>query len=91
MKRSVALYIQDILENRYAEAFIRGQTFEQFAADKKTVNAVIRSIEAIGEATKHVPEEVRSRYPAVPWKEMAGMRDKFTSISVWIWKRSGSW
>ncbi|GIV16049.1 MAG: hypothetical protein KatS3mg022_1484 [Armatimonadota bacterium] len=51
-------------------------TYEQFAVDKKTLNAVLRSIEVIGEAVKHVPEEIRQRYPDIPWKEMAGMRDK---------------
>lgn len=50
--------------------------YEQFVADKKTINAVLRSIEVIGEAAKHVPEEICKRYPDVPWKEMAGMRDK---------------
>lgn len=77
MNRNITLYIKDILQNmRDAEEFIRGMNYEQFAADKKTLNAVLRSIEVIGEATKHVPEELRAEYPAVPWKEMAGMRDK---------------
>ena len=40
------------------------------------MNAVIRSVEVIGEATKHIPASLRNKYPAIPWKEMAGMRDK---------------
>lgn len=77
MSRNIALYIKDILQNmRDAEEFIRGLSYEEFAGDKKTFNAVVRSIEVIGEAAKHVPEGVRSKYPAVPWKEMSGMRDK---------------
>ena len=77
MKRNLTLYIRDILENmRDAEGFIHGMSFEQFATDKKTLNAVTRSVEVIGEATKHVPESLRSKCPAVPWKEMAGIRDK---------------
>lgn len=48
----------------------------EFVTDKKTSNAVLRSIEVIGEATKNVPDSVRARYPRVPWKEMSGMRDK---------------
>ena len=56
--------------------FISDMDFEVFKADRKTVNAVIRSLEIIGEATKNVPMSVRHQYPSVPWKEIAGMRDK---------------
>jgi len=77
MKRNVAIYVRDILENmRDAESFIQGMSYAQFAADKKTFNAVVRAIEVIGEAAKNVPDNVRGKYPGVPWKEMAGMRDK---------------
>jgi uncharacterized protein with HEPN domain len=77
MKRNTLLYIKDILENmRDAEGFIQGMSYEQFAADKRTVNAVLRSIEVVGEAAKKVPEDIRTEYPQLPWKEMAGMRDK---------------
>ncbi len=77
MSRNVAVYLRDILQNmRDAEEFIEGISYERFVEDKKTFNAVVRAIEVIGEAVKHVPDSVRSRYPAIPWKEMAGMRDK---------------
>ena len=77
MSRNVLIYVRDILENmRDAEEFIQGVSYEQFVADKKTANAVLRSLEVIGEATKNVPDNVRAQYPQVPWKEMAGMRDK---------------
>lgn len=77
MKRNVTLYIRDILQNMQdAEEFLQGCTYDQFVSDKKTFNAVVRSIEVIGEAAKHVPTDVREKYPGVPWKEMAGMRDK---------------
>jgi len=77
MSRNAFLYIKDVLENMQdAEEFIQGMSYEQFCADKRTVNAVLRSIEVIGEATKNVPEEIRARYLTIPWKEMAGMRDK---------------
>ena len=49
---------------------------EAFAADKKTINAVIRSLEVLGEAAKRIPANVRKKYPQIPWKRMAGMRDK---------------
>ncbi len=48
---------------------------EEFKKDDKTKFAVIRGLEIIGEATKHISEEVRINYPKVPWKKMAGMRD----------------
>jgi uncharacterized protein with HEPN domain len=77
MSRIVSLFIKDILQNMNdAMEFIEGISYDQFAADKKTLNAVLRSIEVIGEATKNIPDEVRAKYPQVPWKEMAGMRDK---------------
>jgi len=50
--------------------------FEEFTRDKKTINAVVRSIEVIGEATKKIPKTLRDRYSNIPWKKMAGMRDK---------------
>jgi uncharacterized protein with HEPN domain len=77
MRRNILLYIKDILQNMEdAEMFISGQTYDDFVLDKKTVNAVIRSIEVIGEAAKNIPEGIPEKYPTIPWKEMAGMRDK---------------
>jgi len=51
---------------------------EVFATDRKTAYAVLRCLEVIGEAAKNVPAYVRERYPAIPWKDMAGMRDRVT-------------
>ena len=44
--------------------------------DRKTTFAVIRAPEIIGEATKHIPKTIVNKYPEIPWKDMAGMRDK---------------
>jgi uncharacterized protein with HEPN domain len=49
---------------------------EAFTKDKKTINAVLRSIEVMGEASRNIPEEIRQQYPQVPWRKMSGMRDK---------------
>ena len=77
MKRTWRDYIADILTAiQEVENFTHGMDFEDFASDKKTVNAVVRSLEVMGEAAKRVPEGVRQRYPDVPWKRMTGMRDK---------------
>ncbi|MCD4845777.1 MAG: DUF86 domain-containing protein [Methanosarcinales archaeon] len=50
--------------------------FEDFISDKKTINAVVRSLEVIGEAAKKIPDNSRDNYSEIPWKRMAGMRDK---------------
>lgn len=47
-----------------------------FQKNSLVEDAVVRNFEIIGEASKHIPEEIKSQYPDIPWKEMAGMRDK---------------
>ena len=75
--RDYKLYLKDILAAMDSiEAFVEGMSFEQFRKDDKTSSAVVRKFEIIGEAAKHIPEEIFKKYPNVPWKEMAGMRDK---------------
>jgi uncharacterized protein with HEPN domain len=75
--RDYQLYLKDILSAMDSiEAFVEGMSFEEFRADDKTASAVIRKFEIIGEATKNIPDEIRQQYPTVPWKEMAGMRDR---------------
>jgi uncharacterized protein with HEPN domain len=70
-------YVQDILDAiNEIEEFVRGLKYPDFVRDKKTVNAVIRSLEIIGEAAKNIPPALKEKYPDVAWKKMAGMRDK---------------
>jgi uncharacterized protein with HEPN domain len=70
-------YLQDILDTMgKIEQFTIGIAYEEFVRDDKTVFAVVRALEIIGEATKHIPTEVRQRQPNLPWRNMAGMRDK---------------
>ena len=74
--REVADYLDDILAAIAEVAeFTTGMSYETFAADKKTVNAVIRSLEVLGEAAKHIPASFRRKHPDIPWTKMAGMRD----------------
>jgi uncharacterized protein with HEPN domain len=75
--RDFQVYIEDILEAiNSIQTYTGDLTYEGFASDKKTVDAVIRNFEIIGEATKQIPLAMRQEYPKVPWREMAGMRDK---------------
>jgi len=77
LDREIRDYLEDILQAvADAREFVHGMDLETFAADRKTVNAVVRSLEVIGEAAKKVPAELRDLRPEVPWTEVAGMRDK---------------
>lgn len=85
-------YINDILfEITQIKEFSSGLTYEQFSTDNKTIYAIIRSFEIIGEAVKNIDPEIRDKYPDIPWKRIAGMRDKLiheyfgVSISI-LWK-----
>jgi len=79
MKREIGDYIEDILEAMTnAMEFTKDMSYDEFVKDTKTVYAVIRAIEIIGEAVKNIPEETRKKYPDIPWRSMAGMRDKVT-------------
>jgi uncharacterized protein with HEPN domain len=91
-KRALADWLEDILNAINAiERFVNGIDFEEFTHDQKTIYAVTRAIEIIGEAVKNIPESLRSKYPEIPWKAVAGMRDKLihgywgTDVAV-LWK-----
>ncbi len=75
--RNYALYLKDVLAAiESIETFIAGMDFDTFQADDKTTSAVIRKLEVIGEAVKQIPDEARQQHATIPWKEMAGMRDR---------------
>lgn len=77
MSKDLRIYLKDIkLAIESIENFIEGLDFNQFKADDKTSSAVIRKFEIIGEATKNIPEIIRQQYSQIPWKDIAGMRDK---------------
>jgi uncharacterized protein with HEPN domain len=75
--RDHTLYLKDILEAMNAiEKFVKGISFDEFQKSDIISSAVIRKFEIIGEAAKNIPDTVRNKYPSIPWKEMAGMRDR---------------
>jgi len=77
MKRTYKDYILDAITSiQEIEEFTKGMRFETFVKDKKTINAVIRSLEVMGEALKKIPLELKEKYPEIPWKYITGMRDK---------------
>ena len=81
MKRDVNLFIQDILENiKDIESFSKGLTKKEFAANKLKQNAIIRSLEVIGEAVKNIPDSFRKEHPNIPWKDIAGFRDILSHV-----------
>jgi uncharacterized protein with HEPN domain len=70
-------FVSDIQEAlRRIATYTAGMTEEAFMADVKTQDAVIRNLEILGEATKNLSEEFRARYSHIPWKNMAGVRDR---------------
>jgi uncharacterized protein with HEPN domain len=74
--RDISDYLDDIATAiNEAEEFTSNMTYETCASDRKTVNAVIRSLEVLGEATKRIPASFRQKHPDIPWSKMAGMRD----------------
>jgi uncharacterized protein with HEPN domain len=70
-------YLKDILDSiNDIEVFIENKSCDEFSKDRKTINAVVRSIEIIGEAAKNLPVSFKNKHLIIPWKHMAGMRDK---------------
>ena len=75
--RTYKFYLEDILLaiDRITE-YLSGYDFPLFISDSKTIDAVIRNLEIIGEASKNLPIELKEKYPEVPWQEMYYLRNK---------------
>ena len=70
-------YLRDMIENAHkAISFVEGMGFEAFSKDEKTTYSVVRAIEIIGEVAKKIPDDARKSYPEIPWRDIAGTRDK---------------
>ena len=75
MPRDIRVHLEDILEAcKRVGNYTSGLSLEQFRADQKTLDAVVRNLEVIGEAAKKVPEDVRKAV-AVDWRRIAGLKD----------------
>jgi uncharacterized protein with HEPN domain len=84
MSRDCLLFLEDMQTSckkilRYTEDI----DFEMFAADERTYDAVIFNLVILGEAAKHVPPEVRERYPKVPWRKTGGVEGYICSQVLW--------
>ena len=75
-KRTYKLYVNDILESiKKIENYIANLSYEDFVQDDLVRDAVLRNLEVIGEATKNIPDNIREKYPLIPWRRIIGLRN----------------
>lgn len=89
MSREWKFRFEDILAAaKRALAYTQGMDAKTFAQDQRTVDAVIRNLEIIGEAARHIPPEVQAKFPNLPWEEMRAMRNllihEYFGVDLWI-------
>jgi uncharacterized protein with HEPN domain len=76
-KRTDIEFLSDIRQAlQRITTYVSGMAYETFLADAKSQDAVIRNLEILGEATKNLSEELRGKYPGIPWRGIAGARDR---------------
>lgn len=70
-------FLSDIAEAaRRISGYAGEMTYDQFLGDLKTQDAIVRNLEIIGEAAKNISSEIKAKYPSIPWKDLAGARDR---------------
>ncbi|MHA1186565.1 MAG: HepT-like ribonuclease domain-containing protein [Candidatus Heimdallarchaeota archaeon] len=76
MGKQAKVFIQHMLDSiNLIENYLEGKNKEAFLSSEQLQDAVIRRLEIIGEAVKNLPEVIIKKYPELPWKQIAGMRD----------------
>lgn len=76
-KRTSRLLLEDILLSAgKIIQYTQDVTFEQFISDEKTIDAVIRNFEIIGEAANRLPEEIKEQFPTIDWHRIRGFRNR---------------
>ncbi len=74
--RNWKIRISDILDGiEHIKVYTQDMTLSEFQSDQRTIDAVLRNLEIIGEAARHTPKEITNRYPDIPWDEMRAMRN----------------
>lgn len=77
MQRTYKVYLSDILEAiQNIQQYTENLSFEDIRKSKMVRDAVIRNLEIIGEAVKNIPDEIKSKYPEIAWRKVAGLRDR---------------
>jgi uncharacterized protein with HEPN domain len=76
MPRPCKLYLEDILESTSKIGdYTKGMDISSFSSNSMAFDAVLRNLEIVGEATKKIPRRIRTQYPQIEWKKIAGLRD----------------
>jgi uncharacterized protein with HEPN domain len=76
-KRFWKLFVEDVLESLTRIGnYTENMDFEDFRADRKTIDAVVRNFEIIGEASRSIPNEIKEKYENVDWKGIIGLRNR---------------
>lgn len=76
MKRDARLFLEDVLESiEKIEEYLSNVDEEKFYENTIIQDAVLRRLEIIDEAVKNIPDDIREKYPDIPWRQIAGMRD----------------